>query len=107
MKIEYQNKAYQEVLEEKFTSKSFDSFAFQQRLQESARSSQLGAGLFASYVKDFFQTVPQLIDRVLESSPFKPDTIEYKRIKISALINCLNNGKLSRRVNANTGALVL
>lgn len=107
MKIEYQNRAYQEVLDEKFTAKKFDSFAFQQRLQESARSTQLGTELFASYVKDFFSTVPQLIDGVLKTSPFKAGMLEHKRLKISILLNCLNNGKLSRRVNADTGQLML
>ena len=107
MKIEYQREAYREILDEEFTTKKFDSFAFKQKLQESARSSQMGAELFPTYLCDLFKTIPSILDKVLETSPFKKGTAEYKYIKISILLNYLNNIQLSKLVTKESTAITL
>lgn len=107
MKIEYQREAYREILDEEFTTKRFDSFAFKQKLQESARSSQMGAELFPIYLCDLFKTIPSILDKVLETSPFKKGTAEYKHIKISILLNYLNNIQLSKLVTKESTAVTL
>lgn len=40
MKIEYQRETFQEVLSEEFTSKTFDSFAFKEKLKANLSASE-------------------------------------------------------------------
>lgn len=107
MKIEYQREAYREILDEEFITKKFDSFAFKQKLQESARSSQLGAELFPAYLCDLFKTIPSILNKVLETSPFKKETTEYKHIRISILLNYLNNIQLNKLATKESTTIIL
>lgn len=96
MKIEYQRETYKEILDEEFTTKQFDAFSFQQKLQDSAKSAQLGVELFPTYLKDIFGNVSELIDKALETSPFKPGTLDYKYMKMTILLNYLQDLPLSK-----------
>lgn len=46
MKIEYQRETFQEVLSEDFTSKTFDAFAFKERLKDGIRTKEGVADTF-------------------------------------------------------------
>ena len=107
MKIEYQRETYREVIDEKFVSKKFDAFSFKRQLLEAAKGSQLGAELFPEYLKESFSTVAVILDKVLSKSPFHNKSVEYKKIKISIILNCLNNIKLKKHLDANTTTIIL
>ena len=107
MKIEYQRETYKEIIDGEFTAKKFDSFAFNQKLQESAKSSQLGTDLFPTYLKDLFQGISKIIDETLDSSPFRPDTLEYKHIKITVMLNYLNDLPLHKVLAKESQPVVL
>lgn len=107
MKIEYQREAYREVLDEEYTSKKFDAFAFRAKLQDAARNAQMGISMFPDYLKDSFAAVSTLIDDVLVTSPFKKGSIEYKKVKMSILLNCLNNIRLKKHLDADSTTIIL
>ena len=107
MKIEYQREAYREILDEEYTSKKFDAFSFRTKLQDAARNAQMGISMFPDYLKDSFAAVSILIDDVLKSSPFKNGSLEYKKVKMSIILNCLNNIRLKKHLDADSTTIIL
>lgn len=103
MKVEYQNEAYKNVLSEEFVSKKFDAFSYKEHLKQYAKDSQGVNDWFLIYLKDTLNNNGKIIDEVLAKSPFNKNTIEYKKLKISLMLNVLQiiktRGKLDNTLN--------
>lgn len=107
MKLEYQNESYKEIIDEEFISTKFDSFALQEKLKSEARESQNTVSEFKYMVIDSFQNFDAVVERVLTKLPFNKDSLEYKRIKISILLNCLNSLRLKNKLTADLQGTVV
>ena len=98
MKIEYQRQSYQTIISEEWVSKKFDAFQFKEQLKDDARESHQVSKNFWIYAKDVLEHSSTILDDVLKRSPFGKDSIEYKYLKITILLNCYlsikNKGKL-------------
>lgn len=101
MKIEYQRQSYQTIISEEWVSKKFDAFQFKEQLKDDARESHQVSKNFWIYAKDVLEHSSIILDDVLKRSPFGKDSIEYKYLKITILLNCYlsikNKGKLDAR----------
>lgn len=93
MKIEYQNETYREILDNELVDKKFDLFAFQQKMQNEARNAQDNKAMFIDYLQDGLGDVWKLLDATLEKCPFKKGSIEYNRLQITIMLNCLRGLK--------------
>jgi len=106
MKIEYQREAYREIIDEEFVSKKFDAFSFKTQMLNNARGAQMSTALFPSYLKESFEDISTLLDKVLEKSPFNKTTVDYKKLKISLILNCLNNLKSKNKLDVEASTIV-
>lgn len=100
MKIEYQREAYREIIDEEFVSKKFDAFTFKQQLIDEVKQINLNEGLFRQDLLATIQSVDSVLNATLTKLPFAADSVEYKRIKMSILLNCLNSLKVKQRLDA-------
>ena len=107
MKIEYQREAYREIIDEEFVSKKFDAFTFKEQMRDEARSSQMKDSMLSWHLQEVIEHVGDTLNTVLEKLPFKPNTVEYKRIKISILLNCLSNLKNKKKLTAEGGSIIV
>lgn len=107
MKIEYQNEAYKEIISEEFVSKKFDSYSFRERLREAARDSQGVTSNFLEYLKSSFNSIDSILDKVLKRSPFTPGSIDYKKLKLSLVLNTIYSLKNKKKLDANVQSLIL
>jgi hypothetical protein len=107
MKIEYQNETFREIISEEFVSKKFDSFTFREQLRDDARASQGVNEDFIAYVKSSFEHIGDLADKVLTKSPFSPRSIDYKKLKMSLMLNALNSLKTKKRLDSDLPTVLL
>ena len=107
MKIEYQREAYREIISEEFVSKKFDAFMYKEHLKTEAKEAQGVSINFWNYVKDSFEHISDVIDRVLKKSPFKYDSVEYHRLKVSIMLNSINILKNKKKLDANQQTIIL
>lgn len=107
MKIEYQNETFREVISEEFVSKKFDAHSFRENLRANARSSQGCDQQLIEYLKSSFAHIGATIDQVLANSPFGPRTSEYKKLRISLMLNALNSLKLKKRLDSDIPTIIL
>ena len=90
MKIEYQRETFKEIIEEEFVSKKFDAFAFEERLKNDARDSSEMTQKLKQYLQEALSQESKILDDLLKKAPFGPNTVEYKNLKISILLNSIN-----------------
>ena len=107
MKIEYQNETFREIISEEFVSKKFDSFTFREQLRDSAKASQGVNEQFRDFVKDAFSHIGDLADEVLKKSPFSPHSVDYKKLKISLMLNAINSLKLKKKLDSDLPTVLL
>ena len=107
MKIEYQNETFREILDEQFVSKKFDSFNFKEQLRESAKASLGVTENFREYILTSFKNIGDLADEVLKKSPFSPRSIDYKKLKISLMLNAVNSLKVKKKLDSDLPTLIL
>lgn len=107
MKVEYQREAYREVVSEEFVSKKFDALMFGESLKVKANEMQLETIMGRHYLEETLASFNQILDDVLSKLPFRSNSVDYKRIRTSILINCVNNLKLNRRFNTEPANVVL
>ncbi len=88
MKIEYQNETYREILDNELINKQFDLFSFQQKMLVQTKNSQDNKLVFLDYLRDSFENCDKLLEEVLENCPFKKNSLEYKKLKMTILLNC-------------------
>ena len=107
MKIEYQNEEYREVISEEFVSKKFDAYVFKEKLRADARSSQDMNKNFKMYLKSSFSNIDKTLDKVLQKSPFAPNTEDFKKLKISILLNAINSLKQKKKLDSELPTIIL
>ena len=107
MKIEYQNEEYREVISEEFVSKKFDAYVFKEKLRADARNSQDINKNFKMYLKSSFSNIDKTLDKVLQKSPFAPNTEDFKKLKISILLNAINSLKQKKKLDSELPTIIL
>lgn len=107
MKIEYQNETFREIISEEFVSKKFDSFTFREQLRGEAKASLGVNEQFLHYVSDSFRHVGDLADEILKKSPFSPHSIDYKKLKISLILNAINSLKVKKKLDSDLPTILL
>ncbi len=107
MKIEFQNETYREVISEEFASKKFDAFNFKEQLKASARENQGVTESFRLALSEELQNIGELADKILVESPFQKGTLDYKKLKISLLLNALNSLKTKGKLDSNVQTILL
>lgn len=100
MKLEYLNTQYNIKTRASEVAKQFDSFTYKQTLKERVWDSQRNTEKFKDSVIELFYEFNKTLDAVLKKSPFRSNSPEYKKIKISILLNCLQNLKDKNGINA-------
>ena len=107
MKIEFQNETYREVISEEFASKKFDAFNFKEQLRASARESQGVTENFKIVLTEELQRIGDIADKILAESPFQKGALDYKKLKISLLLNALNSLRTKGKLDANVQTILL
>ena len=107
MKIEYQRESFREVIEEEFVSKKFDAFAYKEQLKSSARNAAGVTLQFKEHVEDAIKCNGQLLDEVLQKSPFNSSTPEYQNLKISILLTSIQILKNKKKLDAMPQSVIL
>jgi len=107
MKLEYQKETFNEVIAEDFVSKKFDAFTYKEHLKQLAYSAQMESEQLAPFMQDSMRMAPALIDKVLKKSPFKPGSVDYKKLKISILLNCAAMLRSKKQLTANPTTIFL
>ena len=80
-------------------NQQFDEFRYKEKL---AKSMSDAAGLtnqFNYEVRDLVLHVSPMLDEVLAKSPFDKRSVDYKRLKISIMMNMLENLKKKKTIN--------
>lgn len=99
MKIEYQQEAYKEIIDEEFISKKFDAFTLKETLKINALQTQNCTQEFKTVMSSTFKNIEPILDETLSKLPFSHDSIEYKHIRMSILLSCLSSLKLKNKLN--------
>ncbi|MDY5984332.1 MAG: hypothetical protein SPI94_02555 [Candidatus Onthovivens sp.] len=107
MKIEYQNETFREIISEEFVSKKFDSFTFKEQMRDEVRATQGNNETFICYVKNSFEQIGSIADKVLTKSPFSPRSIDYKKLKISLMLNAINSLKIKKKLDSDLPTILL
>lgn len=107
MKVEYQNENYKMVIAEEFVSKKFDAFAYKEQMKDSVRYSAEVVKQFEGYVKESFNNCGEIIDRVLKKTYFAKDSADYKKLKMSLLLNSLYALKNKKKLDAEPATIIL
>lgn len=107
MKIEYQRETYREIISEEFVSKKFDSFSFGEMMKNDAREKQGVTEDFKQLLWDSFSNIDAIINKVLESSPFHAKTVDYKKLKISLILNAINSIRVKKQLDSNLPTVIL
>jgi len=107
MKIEYQRQSYQTIISEEWVSKKFDAFQFKEQLKDDARESHQISKNFWTYAKDVLAHSSSIVDSVLAKSPFSKDSIDYKYLKITILLNCYISVKTKGKLDANPLTVIM
>lgn len=100
MKLEYLNSQYNIKTRASEAAKQFDKFAYRQTLRDKVWETHRNTEKFKDSVVSLFYEFNRTLDDVLKKSPFRASSPEYKKIKISILLNCLQNLKDKNGINA-------
>lgn len=98
MKMEYLKEEYDVGRNEKEVDKKFDTFVYKQQLKDNLWYEQGGEAQFNDYVKEIIEQFSEAIDHVLERMPFAKNSVDYKRLKISILMNAVANMKAKKGI---------
>ena len=107
MKIEFQNETYREVISEEFVSKKFDAFNFKEQLKNEARENQGVTESFRIALTEELQNIGNTADKILLESPFQKGTLDYKKLKISLLLNAYNSLRVKGKLDSNVQTILL
>lgn len=106
MKLEYLREEYNLNNTDLETSEQFDKFVYRQKVKDDIWSSQ-GKEDFTKAVHDILAHFNTTLDSVLAKSPFPPGSADYKKIKISILLNVLYNLKHNKPVSFEPITIIL
>lgn len=107
MKVEYQRETFNEIISEEFVSKKFDAFAYRSRLHDLAIQAQSSYHQTTDALTSVFKDCGLIIDTVLKKSPFQKKSVDYKKLKISLLLNCYNDLKNKKTFDWNPASVIL
>lgn len=107
MKIEYQRESFKEVIEEEFVSKKFDAFSYKEQLKSNAREHSGMNQQFKQQVEEVLLKNGDILDTILQRSPFNSSTPEYQNLKISILLTSLHVLKNKKRLDASPQSIIL
>lgn len=107
MKLEYQKETFNEIIAEDFVSKKFDAFTYKEHLKNAAYENQTENYWAIPFLRDALKESPRIIDKILEKSPFKPGSLDHKKLKISLLLNCVSMLKTKKQFNWNPTTIIL
>jgi hypothetical protein len=107
MKIEYQRESFKEIIEEEFVSAKFDALSFRERLKSQARDGTNINRNFKEYVTEALKQSGDLLDEVLQKSPFHKNTPEYQNLKISILLTSIQILKTKKKLQAAPQSVIL
>lgn len=107
MKIEYQRESFKEIIEEEFVSAKFDAMAFRAQLKNQARDGTCINQRFKEYLTDSLGKSGQILDAVLDKSPFSKASPEYQNLKISILLTSLQILKTKKKLSASPQSVIL
>lgn len=107
MKIEYQRETFREIIDEDFVSKKWDAQAFKEQMIDNAMTTQANQAQLRRYLDDSFRNCGTVLDTVLEKTPFVKTSPEYKKIRISIMMNCLNSLKLKNKVYIDNNSTII
>ena len=106
MKVEYLRETFAEVISSEFTSKQFDAYSFKERLKEQAAEAQFKTILQIELL-DILKNVPYYIEKTLAGSPFHKDQPEWKKLKITILLNFLHGLNTTGSIEWNPVTILL
>lgn len=107
MKIEYQREAYREIIDEEHASKQWDAMAFRDKLLDTVSTAQSNNTTLRMYLEDTFRSAGKVLDTVLEKTPFHVNDIDYKKVKMSVMLNCLSNLKTKKKLIMDSNSTVI
>ena len=107
MKVEYQNEEYREIISEEFVSKKFDAINFKEKMKMDIKSSQDVNYWFWVYVKDSLRNSDHILEKVLAKSPFNKNSVEYKKLKMSIMLNCIHILKTRKKLDVDPATIIL
>lgn len=107
MKIEYQRETFREVISEEFVSKKFDAYNFKEQMRASTRESLGVSRQFLDYVQSSLTNIDVLLENVLKKSPFSKNTPEYKKLKMSLMLNALYSLKTKKKLDSEITTIML
>ena len=107
MKVEYQNEAFREIINEEFMSKKFDSFMYREKLKSEASDSQGTIDRFRLHLRSSMENLETIIDKVLKNSLFVTNATIYRKLKISLLLNALNSLKTKKRLDSELQTIIV
>ena len=107
MKLEYLHEQYNITSTADLIDKQFDEFAHKQQLREEAWEQQGGKVEFKSDTIMLFKSFSRIVDNVLKKLPFPPGSVDYKKLKISILMNCLQNLKNGKGFSADPVTVIV
>lgn len=89
MKLEYQQENFREIIEEEYISSKFDALAYKEQLKIQAKSDSGVDHQFENYLFETISQSGQLLEKILQKSPFNSSTQEFKNLKISILLTSI------------------
>lgn len=107
MKIEYQRETFREIISEEFVSKKFDAYNFQEQMRASTKESLGVSRQFLDYVQNSLTNIDVLLENVLKKSPFNKNTTEYKKLKMSLMLNALYSLKTKKKLDSEIATIIL
>lgn len=107
MKIEFQRESYREILDEEFVAKKFDAFAYKAQLKSQARHDSSITEDFKNHLQEILIKNSQILDEILQRSPFNSSTAEYQNLKISILLNSILMLKNKKKLDVAPQSIVL
>ncbi len=107
MKIEYQNETFREIISEEFVSKKFDAFTFKEQMRDHIKANQGVNEQFKNYIINSFQNISGMIDDILKKSPFSPKSADYKKLKISLMLNTINSLRVKKKLDPELPTIIL
>lgn len=107
MKIEFLREEYNLNTIDSAVSKKFDVFTYKQELRNDIWYSQGSKELFKETILDLFKHFNTILSATLNKSPFTANTPDYKKIKISLLLNILNNLKQKKSLTTDPVTILL
>lgn len=107
MRIEYQNENFKEIMSEEFATQKLAANGYDTNYYQNIKDTAGASQQLKLYLQSTFSNVGALVDRVLKNSPFTPASADYRRIKISILLNTLRILNKNKKLDSNQSSVVL